>query len=134
MGLDEKMDENKDARTEEQRMTEKITEDANKIEIPESLQPDAVEKMLEQNKIGKQRRKKRQLRILYTAAAACICFVAGITAVQSGWLIEAPGKESKTDRGNLQAESSEKSVPNKIASANGYDDKTVCKRSGKKYG
>ena len=122
MGLDEKMDENKDARTEEQRMTEKITEDANKIEIPESLQPDAVEKMLEQNKIGKQRRKKRQLRILYTAAAACICFVAGITAVQSGWLIEAPGKESKTDRGNLQAESSEKSVPNKIASANGYDD------------
>ena len=56
-------------------MTEKITEDANKIEIPESLQPDAVEKMLEQNKIGKQRRRDRTTKdIIYSGSSSLHLF------------------------------------------------------------
>lgn len=122
MGLDENMDENKGARTEEQRITEKITEDAKKIEIPESLQPDAVEKMLEQSQRGKRRRKQRRRRGIYIAAAACICFAVGTAAVQNGWMKETAGNITKTDRTKRQVRSSEASVPTKIASADGYED------------
>lgn len=86
------------------------------VEVPASLKPEAVEKMLRE----RQREKRKKYRVKYAgiAAAACLCLAAGITAVRG----VGENNPVQSDMSGEGASSSEGGAGSKIVSAGGYDE------------
>lgn len=77
---------------EEKQTEEKIRQRAEDVEIPASLEPEAVEKMLETRK--KKKSKSYRWKYVSAAAAACVCLVVG--AVGYGNMHEGKSDRSET--------------------------------------
>jgi len=110
---------------EEKQTEEKIRQRAEDVEIPASLEPEAVEKMLETRK--KKKSKSYRWKHVSAAAAACVCLVVG--AVGYGNM-----HEGKSDRSETAADGKmdEKQNPGKIPLAKNYDEiKTYLKENEK---
>lgn len=77
------------SRSEEEKIERTLRDMTEDIEVPESLKPEAVEQML----AGKGHSGKKGIRWRYAAgaAAACICFVAGLAAVYGVFYPEKAG-------------------------------------------
>ena len=120
--VDREVDERKDKQTEQQEgsVIERIAKNAENIEIPESLQPEAVERRLEKNRRERLHRRRKKWGTVCSAAAACVCVLIGIAAAQNGWFTE-------KDRGKLSIGidteyAAAKSSTGKIVSATDYDE------------
>lgn len=77
------------SRSEEEKIERTLRDITEDIEVPESLKPEAVEQML----AGKGHSGKKRIRWRYAAgaAAACICFAAGLAAVYGVFYPEKAG-------------------------------------------
>lgn len=110
---------------EQEQFEEELKAQTRDVEIPDSLKPENIEKLLEQKEV-----KKKKWKPLYTvcAAAACCIFVIGIAAAghgrltQNGETIEktpdSAEQASAADSGESKSKVSEDKV---IASAEDYD-------------
>ena len=77
-------------------LKEFIEEQTKDIEVPDSLQPENIEKMLEEK--GKKRRNRYYKKVL--GAAACCVIIVGISAAGIGGLFGRTGKQTDSSAGN----------------------------------
>lgn len=106
---------------EQEQFEEELKAKTNEVEVPDSLKPENIEKMLEQKTV-----KKKKWKPLYTvcAAAACCVLVIGIAVGGNRMLTKNNGNLSETaDSAGTKssADSGGASVDKTIASAEDYD-------------
>lgn len=106
----------------EKTLKERAALETEKLEIPGSLKPESIEKMLEE-RAGEKTGKKRRWRPMYTvaAAAACCVLIIGIAAIggQSG---RTQGEDTVSRGGAGQTEGKRTATESRIASAKDYDE------------
>ena len=117
----------------DEQVIKKILDETKDVQVPESLHPEAVEKMLEEKYKGQQEQSAsnqagRRHRVFYGAVlAACLCVAVGVAAVQGGLFdggfiqndIAVKSQQSSAGE-TAQDDSSGKTT--QIASAKDYDE------------
>ena len=117
----------------DEQLIKKILDETKDVQVPESLHPEAVEKMLEEKYKGQQEQSAvnqtaNRRRILYGAAlAACLCVAVRIAAVQSGLFdggliqndIAVKSQQSSAGENSKEASTGKTT---QIASAKDYDE------------
>lgn len=117
----------------DEQVIKKILDETKDVQVPESLHPEAVEKMLEEKYKGQQEQSTvnqtaKRRRVLYGAAlAACLCVAVGIAAVQSGFfdggLIQNDiAVKSQQSSAGENAKKASTGKTTQIASAKDYDE------------